>query len=218
MRKFAAHRSPPPRALAPPMRTLVSPVRALAIGATALALVAGCTKQPEAAPPPAAEASPEDSAELTALIDRAAIQNLYAEYYSHLGVGPFDYSQFFTEDGVLDVNGLVATGAEEIKALYVRSGGGAGAKPPPAPSGPPRGRFHMQLTNLKVEVSGDTASMEAFWSSMEAPTVVAPPKVTEYGREQGELVKRDGHWLISKRIVTSYGGMPEGLLKSYKPR
>jgi hypothetical protein len=29
------------------------------------------------------------------------------------------------------------------------------------------------------------------------------------------LAKQDGRWLISKRVILSEGGMPEGLLKSY---
>jgi hypothetical protein len=76
----------------------------------------------------------------------------------------------------------------------------------------------MQLTNLKVEVNGDAAKVEAFWSSIESKTLVSPPAVTEYGRDQAELVKQGGHWLISKRVVTSYGGMPKSELKSYVPR
>ena len=183
------------------------------------ALVAGCAKEPVAAPTSAAALAPAPLApEVVALMDRAAIENLYADYYSHLGAGT-DFSQFFAQNGELDVNGLVASGADEIKALYVRANGGSGEKPKATkPSDPPPARFHMQLTNLKVEVNGETAKVEAFWSSLMSATLVAPPAVTEYGREQAELVKQGGHWLIHKRVVTSYGGMPKGELKSYVQR
>ena len=97
------------------------------------------------------------SPEVTALIDRAAIENLMADYYSHIGNSSFNFSQYFVKDGVLDVNGIVAKGAEEIKALYVRASGGAAAAPPKQdPNAPPRSMFNMQLTNLKVEVTGNT--------------------------------------------------------------
>jgi hypothetical protein len=42
--------------------------------------------------------------------------------------------------------------------------------------------------------------------------------VIEYGRERSELVKQDGRWLLSNRVVLTEGGMPEGLLESYPKR
>ena len=184
----------------------------------AATLVTGCAKELPAAAP-AAQAPPPIPAEVLTLIDRAAIENLYADYYAHFGSGFVDYSQFFTQDGVLDVNGLVANGADAIKALYVRANGGEGEKPKTAkPSDPPPGKFQMLLTNLKVDVSGDTAKVDALWSSLLSTTLVTPPAVTEYGGEHAELVKQGGRWLIRKRVVTSYGGMPKGELKSYVPR
>ena len=157
------------------------------------------------------------SPEVTALVDRAAIENLIVDYYSHIGNSSFNFGQYFVKDGVLDVNGIVAKGAEEIKALYVRASGGAAAAPPKRdPNAPPRGMFNMQLTNLKVEVTGNTATADMFWSSVESKTLISPPSVTEYGRDHTELVKQNGHWLIKHRVVTSGGGMPEGELQSYR--
>jgi hypothetical protein len=157
------------------------------------------------------------SPEVTALIDRAVIENLMMDYYSHIGNGSFNFGQYFVKDGVLDVNGIVAKGAEEIKALYVSASGGAAAAPPKQdPNAPPPGMFIMQLTNLKVEVTGNTATADMFWSSVESKTLISPPSVTEYGRDHTELVKQNGHWLIKHRVVTSGGGMPEGELQSYR--
>ena len=158
----------------------------------------------------------EQAPEVTSLINRAMIENFMVDYYSHIGDSMFDFSQYFVADGVLDVNGIIAKGAEEIKALYVRAGGGAGAAPPAQePDAPPRGRSNMQLTNLKIDVAGDTATAEMFWSSVESETLISPPSITEYGRDRTDLVKRNGHWLIRHRVVTSIGGMPEGELESY---
>lgn len=179
---------------------------ALTFGAMAFTAV---SEKNQAAP---AEQSPE----VTVLVDRAAIENLMADYYSHIGDSSFNFSRYFIQDGVLDVNGIVAKGAQEIKALYIRAGGGSAAPPPRDPKAPPRAMSHMQLTNLKVVVTGATATAEMFWSSLESETLISPPKVTEYGRDRTELVKQNGHWLIKHRIVTSGGGMPEGELKSYK--
>jgi hypothetical protein len=157
------------------------------------------------------------SPEVTALIDRGIIENLMVDYYSHIGNGSFNFGQYFVKDGVLDVNGIVAKGAEEIKALYVSASGGAAAAPPKQdPNAPPPGMFIMQLTNLKVDVTGNTATADMFWSSVESKTLISPPSVTEYGRDHTELVKQNGHWLIKHRVVISGGGMPKGELQSYR--
>ena len=162
-------------------------------------------------------ASAAQSPEVTALIDRATIENLMVDYYSHIGNSSFNFGQYFVKDGVLDVNGIVAKGAAEIRALYVRASGGAAAAPPKQdPNAPPQGMFNMQLTNLKVEVTGNTAMADMFWSSVESKTLISPPSVTEYGRDHTELVKQNGHWLIKHRVVTSGGGMPKGELQSYR--
>ena len=161
-------------------------------------------------------APPEQISEVTTLVDRAVIENLMVDYYSHIGDSSFNFSQYFIPDGVLDVNGIIAKGAEEIKALYVQASGGAIAAPPAKDANaPPRAMFNMQLTNLKIDVKGETATAEMFWSSLESETLTSPPKVTEYGRDRTELVKQNGHWLIKHRMVTSGGGMPEGELKWY---
>jgi hypothetical protein len=175
----------------------------------ALVCIATCAKTQAA---PAAQ-----SPEVTALIDRAAIENLMVDYYSHIGNSLFNFGQYFVNNGILDVNGIVAKGAQEIKALYVRASGGSAAAPPKQdPNAPPRGMFNVQLTNLKIEVTGNTAKADMFWSSVESKTLISPPSVTEYGRDHTELVKQNGHWLIKHRIVTSGGGMPEGELQSYR--
>ncbi len=157
------------------------------------------------------------SPEVAALIDRAAIKNLMVDYYSHIGNSSFNFGQFFVKDGVLDVNGIVAKGADEIKALYVQASGGSAAAPPKQdPNAPPPGMFNMQLTNLKVEVTGNAATADMFWSSVESKTLISPPSVTEYGRDHTELVRQNGRWLIKYRVVTSGGGMPEGELPMYR--
>jgi hypothetical protein len=128
-----------------------------------------------------AQAAPAtQSPEVTALIDRAVIENLMVDYYSYIGNGSFNFGQYFVKDGVLDVNGIVAKGAEEIKAPYVSASGGAATAPPKQdPNAPPPGMFNMQLTNLKVEVRGNTATADMFWSSVESKTLINPPSVTE---------------------------------------
>ena len=141
-----------------------------------------------------------------------------AEYYAHLDDGDPDLDKYFSADGVLDVNGLVAEGADKIKALYVRARGGVAviAKPSSDPNAVPKGGELTLLTNLKIDVTGDKAVAEMYWTSVAADNLITPPHVPEYGRDHTELVKLKGHWLIKRRVVTSFGGMPKGELEPYR--
>lgn len=156
--------------------------------------------------------------ELAALLDRADIEDMMLDYYAQIGTDNHDFSGYFTADGILEVNGLVASGREEIIALYDRAGGGIDETTSDGNNKVPPGIFNMILSNLKVAVEGDTAIATMLWYSIVSPTLIDPPSVTEHGHDRTELVRLNNRWLISRRIVTSDGGMPEGLLESYLGR
>ncbi len=172
---------------------------------TALVFAAACSKTPATTPP-----------ELKELVERAAIEDLFSDYYSQFGPnGQHDFMSYFAADGKLEVNGLVASGYDEIKAMYVQAGIGDGQKAQKAESAVPEGISEMMYTNLKIQLQGDKAVATLLWHSVKSDLLTSAPKVTEYGNERTELVKQDGRWLISKRVVLTEGGMPEGLLQSY---
>lgn len=165
--------------------------------------LAACSRAPATVQPQALPA------ELVAAADQMAIQNMLARYYSELGTEGHDFGDYFLDDGVIDVNGQVATGRDEIEALYVSTAEGNADR---------RGRFHMLLSNLRIEVDGDTATADMIWTGVLNESLTAPPKFVEQGREHDELVRRDGRWLFRHRVVTSDGGMPERLLGVYVER
>jgi hypothetical protein len=172
---------------------------------TALLFIASCSKAPTTPPP-----------ELTKLVERAAIEDFFNDYYSQFGPnGQHNFMSHFTANGRLEVNGLVANGFDEIKAMYAQAGASGEGKTPKAESAVPEGASEMMYTNLKIHIQGDRAIATLLWHSVKSDLLTSAPKVTEYGRERTELVKQDGRWLISKRVILSEGGMPEGLLKSY---
>jgi hypothetical protein len=162
------------------------------------------------------EAPVKPSPELTALVDRAAIEDLFNSYYSQFGPNSrHDFISFFAADGRLEVNGLVAENPDEIKAMYAQAGVGGGEGAPKTEGAVPKGVSEMMFTNLKIDLQGDRAVATLLWHSIQSDLLTSAPKVTEYGNERTELVKQDGRWLISKRVILSEGGMPEGLLTSY---
>ena len=61
----------------------------------------------------------------TALSDRIQIEDMLTRYYFDLSSGKsHDLAQYYTEDAVLDVNGIISEGREKIEELYAGLGGG----------------------------------------------------------------------------------------------
>jgi hypothetical protein len=159
-----------------------------------------------AAPPVVAQ---DERAALTALLDRAHIENMLVDYYANLGGGDRGFGSYYTADGVLDVNGIVAHGKAGIEDLYKRT----------AESGPrPGGAFRMMLTNIKIVVNGAAATADCLWTGVRSENPKATPQFVEQGREHDELVKRDGRWYFRHRVITSDGGLPAMFEKTYKKR
>jgi hypothetical protein len=157
-------------------------------------------------------ASAEDKVVTQAtLLDRIQIEDMLVRYYFDLSSGKsHDLAQYYTEDAVLDVNGIVSTGRKEIEKLYAGLGGGDEADA--------GGRGHMLLTNPIISVNGNKATAWVIWTGIANDDIKKPPRFLEQGREYDELVKIDGRWIIQKRYITSDSGLTEMWEENYKPR
>jgi hypothetical protein len=171
----------------------------------ALGLLAACSEAPTTTPP-----------ELTTLMERVAIEEFFYDYYAQFRPdSKHDFVSFFADDGRLEVNGMVADGIEEIKAMYDMVVGGGEGNELKAEDAIPEGVSEMMLTNMKIDLQGDKAVATFLWHSIKSDLLTTEGKITEYGRERTELVKQEGRWLISNRVVLTEGGMPEALLEYY---
>ena len=146
------------------------------------------------------------------MLDHMQIQDLLTRYYSDLSQGKaHELSEYFTEDAVLQVDDMVAHGQAEIAKLYQR--------PAPDPNATPaqsRGRGHMLLTNPIIDVHGDTATAHLIWTGVMNQGIGKLPYIFEQGREDDELVKQNGKWLIKRRVITADGRLPNRFDKNYK--
>ena len=153
----------------------------------------------------------------TPLYDRIQIEDMLVRYYFDLSSGKsHDLSQYYTEDAVLDVNGIVSTGREEIEALY--AGLGDGEKEGAGEEESTAGKNHMLLTNPIITVDGDTATAWVIWTGIANDDLRGAPRFLEQGREYDELVKMEDRWYIRHRYITSDSGLTEMWEKTYKPR
>jgi hypothetical protein len=144
------------------------------------------------------------------LLDRIQIEDFLTGYYFDLSRGESHaLSEYFTEDAVLDVDGTVATGHDEITRLYEPADGVEPER---------TWRGHMLLNNPIIEVNGDKATAHLIWTGVMNEGVGKAPGLYEQGREYTELVKRDGKWLISKRMISSDSGLPDRFDATYEPR
>lgn len=148
------------------------------------------------------------------LLDRIQIEDLLVRYYYDLAQGnAHEMSEFFTEDALLDVDSTIAHGRNEIEALY-------GVGPARDPNAAPRPQNHMLLTNPVIEIDegGNRAVAHVVWTGIKNDGVGKPPSLYEQGREDTELRKVNGKWLISKRYISSDSGTPDRFDETYVPR
>jgi uncharacterized protein (TIGR02246 family) len=151
----------------------------------------------------------------TQLEDRLAIEQVWAKYAQALDTAdPELYSSLFTADAYLEVDGKPYRGREAIRGLIrdIRKKLAIDQVPPDA-HGRRFGPIRHILSNLVVDVKADRATSESYWteiitSGKNAQGVGNPPSVLKMGRYEDELVKRNGQWLYSRRIITGDLQMP----------
>jgi uncharacterized protein (TIGR02246 family) len=159
-----------------------------------------------------AEVNAELDAETQALLDKVAIADLLNRYYEGFGsTDPAAFNEFYTDDAVFDVNGIVAEGKEEIEAIY--AGLDEDAESPTN-----IGTFHMIISNPVIDVNGDTATAKVMWTGVQNGDLRTAPSLVEQGREYDKLVKVDGKWLIQHRVVVADSGLPENMVATYDAR
>ena len=172
-------------------------MRKLAKNAVGVVCSIGLSLAIATAPP--ALAQPAQTTMAT-LLDRIQIEDLITGYYDNLGGNGHGFSDYYTEDAVFDLCGKIYKGKAGIDQSYKDLG---------ATNPLPKGTFHMLLTNPQIEVNGDTATAKFIWTGIINEQVKAPPRLVEQGREYDRLVKKNGQWRITKRVVIADSGLPD---------
>jgi len=155
------------------------------------------------------------AADSQALEDRLAIEQVWAKYATALDTADAEaYAALFTPDAYVEVDGKPYKGREAIQGMIRQIRGRLGVdQAPPDSHGRRFGPIRHLLSNLVVDVKGDHATSESYWTEIitngkNAQGVGNPPSVLKMGRYEDELVKRNGKWFFSKRIITGDLQMP----------
>ncbi len=169
-----------------------------------------------------AVATPPD---LQNIADHLAIEQLYARLVYALNTFDSDaYPAMFADDADLVIPGQEFKGRERIRAFilgYIASYGAN--RSPPDSHGRRFSAVQDVVTSLKLDVKGSSASAEAYW--LEVMTTGnagngqgpgSPLSLLSMGRSEDELVKRNGKWLISKRVIIA-DMVPPGVQRAPVP-
>ncbi len=138
---------------------------------------------------------------LKLLEDKDAIRHLLETYIDFNESRDYrGYSQLFAGNGVLHLRRGDATGPEAIYQLLEENFGG----PLPADSFL-RNASHV-LSNIIIDVDGDTATARSRWALLSPSPADGSPRVAQSGFYQDKLVREDGVWKFQERTIQT--GIP----------
>src|SRR5690606_35124933 len=134
--------------------------------------------------------------------DRAKIEDLQARYLFALDFrDPEAYAATFAPDGILDYGAGEIKGREAIAAMVANMRRSEEERRAQDTSGlrPAAGRHN--ITNIVIEIDGDTAKATAYWFHMGNDNPERRAQLNSFGHYEDELVKIDGEWYFSKRKI-----------------
>ena len=135
-------------------------------------------------------------------VDRAMIEDLQARYLFALDFrDPAAYAETFAPDGVVQygVGGIVGGEAIAVRVETVRANADAQQIQESDGLRPAAGRHN--ITNIVIDVDGDTATATAYWFHMGNANPERSAQLNSFGHYEDELVKIDGEWYFSKRKI-----------------
>jgi uncharacterized protein (TIGR02246 family) len=132
--------------------------------------------------------------------DRAQIEDLMGRYLFAMDWRDADaYASTFTEDGVLEHAGGVEKGREAIRAFINRMKDNEAKRNAQSKLRPARTRHN--ITNTIIKIDGGKAISRSYWTAYSNNNDQRKAEISSYGHYEDELVKRDGKWLFSRRVI-----------------
>src|SRR5215470_7703084 len=134
--------------------------------------------------------------------DRIAVEDVMARYmWASDSLDPDGYVAVFTEDAVIDANGTISRGREQIRKIVtglIQRGDDNKAK------GLPAGNLYHQISNVRITFPKTGEALhQSYWQTVRRGkdgTMIA----AAMGRSEDHLVKRNGKWLIQFRKLTVF--------------
>jgi uncharacterized protein (TIGR02246 family) len=134
--------------------------------------------------------------------DRIAIEDVMARYvWTVDSLDPDGYVAVFTEDAVIDANGNISRGRQEIRKIVT---GLIQRRDDNKAKGLPTANLYHVISNVRITFPKTGEALhQSYWQTVrrdkEGPMIAAA-----MGRSEDRLVKRDGKWLIQSRKLTVF--------------
>jgi uncharacterized protein (TIGR02246 family) len=134
--------------------------------------------------------------------DRIAVEDVMARYvWAVDSLDPDGYAAVFTEDAIIDANGTISKGREEIRKIVTSL---IQRRDDNKAKGLPASNMHHMISNVRITFPKPGEALHrSYWQ-----TIVRDKdgKMTAaaMGRSEDRLVKRNGKWLIQERKLTVF--------------
>src|SRR5687768_4433778 len=134
--------------------------------------------------------------------DRIAVEDVMARYVWAVDSLDADgYVAVFTEDAVIDSNGAISKGYEEIRKVVT---GLIQRRDDNKAKGLPMANLYHVISNVRVTFpKANEAVHRSYWQTVRRDKSGAMTAAA-MGRSEDHLVKRNGEWLIRSRKLTVF--------------
>ena len=134
--------------------------------------------------------------------DRIAVEDVMARYvWAVDSLDPEGYVAVFTEDAIIDSNGSISKGHEEIRKIVTSL---IQRRDDNRAKGLPTSNLYRVISNVRIAFpKPDEAIHQSYWQTVRRDK---DGKMTAaaMGRSEDRLVKRNGKWLIQSRKLTVF--------------
>lgn len=134
--------------------------------------------------------------------DRIAVEDVMARYVWTVDSLDADgYVALFTEDALIDSNGTISKGREEIRKIVTNL---IKRRDDAKAAGTPSANLYHVISNVRITFPKPGEALhQSYWQTVRRG---ADGRMTAaaMGRSEDRLVKRDGKWLIQSRKLTVF--------------
>lgn len=134
--------------------------------------------------------------------DRVAVEDVMARYvWAVDSLDPDRYVAVFTNDAVIDSNGSISRGHDEIRRIVT---GLMQRRDDNRAKGLPTANLYHVISSVRITFPRPAEALhQSYWQTVrrdENGRMIA----AAMGRSEDRLVKRDGRWLIQSRTLTVF--------------
>jgi uncharacterized protein (TIGR02246 family) len=134
--------------------------------------------------------------------DRMAVEDVMARYvWAVDSLDAEGYAALFTEDAIIDSNGNISKGREEIRKIVMNL---IQRRDDNKAKGLPTSNLYHMISNVRITFQRPGEALhQSYWQTVYRDK---DSKMTAaaMGRSEDRLVKRNGKWLIQERKLTVF--------------